>query len=245
MEVTAVVSCVVETDLLYVRAALNSVRRQTHPCALIILVTDATAGVEALLPGLDMRAQMERMPLSPPGITRNHGVRCASSEWIAFLDADDVWLPRKIERQLAYAKRTGGSAIGARHVLVTADERPCFYAFARRLPLPSSWFARRELLMQEPFSTRRQFEDAELWMRWSRRTRVRTMSDYLVHYRVHPRSLSATYSEAYSRKERIARAARHPLLRAALLGSSRIGSWFCRPGRPRLKSADGAPTSSR
>jgi GT2 family glycosyltransferase len=33
---------------------------------------------------------------------RNHGVAMSSSPWLAFLDSDDRWLPRKMERQMAY-----------------------------------------------------------------------------------------------------------------------------------------------
>lgn len=40
--------------------------------------------------------------------TRNRGIKIAKSEWIALLDSDDVWLPRKIEIQTQYINETPG-----------------------------------------------------------------------------------------------------------------------------------------
>jgi glycosyltransferase involved in cell wall biosynthesis len=232
MNVTAVISCVVESDIPYIREALESVRKQTHPCHVVVLVTEATRKVQASLGTLADGAQFEIVPLSPCGVTRNLGVERASTEWIAFLDADDIWRPKKIELQLVYAEENQCGAVGARHILIHDDRTPYFYAFARTMPMPSSWMAKRDLLLREPFWEHREYEDAELWHRWKRHTRIATLTEYLIYYRVHTGSLSSTFATpnpAKRRKERFARAATNPILRRAFLALSRIAAVFYVP----------------
>ena len=54
-------------------------------------------------------------PLRPMGACmgpwwpRNHGLAQATAPWLAFLDADDLWHPRKLERQLALHATSGAS----------------------------------------------------------------------------------------------------------------------------------------
>ena len=51
----------------------------------------------------DPRVQVHPQPHQGISAARNHGLSLAQGEWIAFLDADDIWLGQKLEKQLALA----------------------------------------------------------------------------------------------------------------------------------------------
>ncbi len=98
------------------RRALDSVLAQTLPARRIIVVddgsTDATAALLAEYPQVECLHQENR------GVSaaRNLGIRHGDSEWVAFLDSDDEWLPEKLAAQFAaWARRP-------RHRLLHCDE---------------------------------------------------------------------------------------------------------------------------
>src|SRR2546430_7784776 len=66
--------------------------------------------------------------------SRNFGLRFATGEWIAFLDDDDIWLPDKLEVQLAAAKRTGADLVTCNFCFFNQDG---VIAHAALPPVPS------------------------------------------------------------------------------------------------------------
>jgi glycosyltransferase involved in cell wall biosynthesis/SAM-dependent methyltransferase len=89
--------------------AIQSVTSQTYPCWELLLVDDgSTDGSSAIARGYAEREPNRVRYLEHAGhgnrgmsASRNLGLEHARGEYLALLDADDVWLPRKLERQVA------------------------------------------------------------------------------------------------------------------------------------------------
>ena len=86
-------------------ATLASVLAQSHRHFELLVIDDgSTDGTAALVSGLatgDPRVQLHRFENRGLAASRNRGIRLARGEFIAFVDADDLWQPARLERQLA------------------------------------------------------------------------------------------------------------------------------------------------
>ena len=85
--------------------AIDSVLAQSYKVSEIIVVddgsSDATSEVAKNYPEVSLLRQ-NNMGVST---ARNNGVMMAANEWIAFLDSDDTWHPKKLAFQVAFHKK--------------------------------------------------------------------------------------------------------------------------------------------
>lgn len=86
----------------YLGAALQSVLDQTYRDFEIIVVDDGSTDDSAAVAKSFAAVRYIHKEHSGVSATRNLAVREARGEFVTFLDADDLWAPEKLSRQVAY-----------------------------------------------------------------------------------------------------------------------------------------------
>jgi glycosyltransferase involved in cell wall biosynthesis len=134
----------------FIAEALASVFAQTYPPADVIVVDDgSTDGSQTVAQRYPVR--LVRQENAGPGAARNSGIASASTDLIAFLDQDDLWMPGKLAAQVALLDRHPQLEIVLTHERFTADPGAALparfppAAFAEGVPGydPSTLLARR------------------------------------------------------------------------------------------------------
>lgn len=92
-----------------IEETIRSVQSQTFPDWELLIAddcsTDNTPGIIASISGCDPRVKLIRQARNGgPALARQASIDAAQGRYLAFLDSDDLWLPEKLERQLAFAK---------------------------------------------------------------------------------------------------------------------------------------------
>ncbi len=90
----------------YIGRAIDSVLAQTRPADEIIVVDDgSTDNTAEVAHGYGDKVRFIRQENAGASVARNTGIEAATGEWIAFLDADDEWLPQKLKLQTEHLRR--------------------------------------------------------------------------------------------------------------------------------------------
>lgn len=190
----------------YLREAVESALAQTVAAEVIVVDDGSTDGTAEVARSFGSRVRVLQQTNSRQAAARNAGARIAGGDYLAFLDADDVWEPDKLEKQLACLE--ADPTLGLVYCSVREmDERGALMGIR---PARLRGRAYRELLLGEPWGgingstsllPRRVFEemggfdtelppceDTDLFWRVAARYPIDFAEAPLVRYRVHPTS---------------------------------------------------------
>jgi glycosyltransferase involved in cell wall biosynthesis len=187
----------------FLARCLKSVFAQTLKPEEVIVVDDKSTDNTALL-AAELGAKVVcRAVNGGLSAARNSGIQHASSEWIALLDADDRWMPEKLERQVACIRPEVVLIYNGIRIFDdngTRNELPAIHPVAARKMLryrnpitPSTVLVRREAVLQDGGFREdiRAGEDWEMWVRLQRLGQFEAVPAPLTEYYVYPNSLSA------------------------------------------------------
>ena len=192
----------------FLREAIDSTLAQTLADLELIVVDDgSTDSTPALLAEAAQRDPRVRVQRQEPGgltVALNAGCALAQAPLIARMDADDVMLPDRLERQVAYLDGHPDVALlGSGIVLV--DERG--NEIDREPGRPNLDFLVRNELTHATVMMRAdafralggyrldQSEDYDLWLRFDERYGVAALPEHVIRYRLHPGQFSVTALE--------------------------------------------------
>jgi glycosyltransferase involved in cell wall biosynthesis len=213
----------------FLEEAIASVLAQTYSSWELLLVDDGSTDGSSRIARRHAEADPARIRyLEHPGhenrgtsASRNLGIASARGEFVAFLDGDDVWLPRRLERSVALLRehpqaqmvygatqywhgwlgaaapardRVQGHWFRANRVLRPPDLLVRYLTLRAALPSPVSMTARRAALLEVggfEESFRTLYDDQVFLVRFCLRHAVYVSNEWLDRYRQHADSTYA------------------------------------------------------
>jgi glycosyltransferase involved in cell wall biosynthesis len=195
--------------------AATSVLRQTWKSLELIIVDDGSSdGTGAMADRLalgDARVSVIHKTNGGLSSARNAGIQAARGEFVCFLDADDMLLPDKLEKQLAFLRLfTRCDLVYSDHYVGDDKLTPMFLACKRppRMPMHElltyrNWFAPFSPLVRSSVLEKvggfdeslQSSEDWDFWIRASRCTAFSYLPGPVGVYRTHPGQMHRNYPQ--------------------------------------------------
>lgn len=188
----------------FLRETLESVRAQTYPVLEVLVVDDgSTDDSAAIAESYGGPVRVLRQRNQGESVARNRGLDEAQGAWVAFLDADDLWKPEKLEWQLAAATpeviavHTAYFAFGNDDYLVQPHLEPEAQRYSlQRICvkgnpcMPSSLLVRRTVPVRFPTWTQYS-EDTVYTLELLRHGKIAVVPEPLTGYRTHAHQQSS------------------------------------------------------
>ena len=114
MEISVVIPC--HNAGRWIASALRSVAQQTYPAREIIVINDrSTDDLLAQIEESGVPVKLLHVDAGNAAVARNAGIEVAKGDWIALLDADDVWYPNHLARAAGLLSKTHDVAFMSNH----------------------------------------------------------------------------------------------------------------------------------
>ncbi len=204
----------------YIGSAIESVLNQTVANVELIVVNDgSTDATESRIQEFsDPRVRCITQINQGPSAARNAGLTHCTGKYVAFLDADDIWLPQRLQRQLDTIAREGVQAVFSWIGVIDengtpVEDSPLLEWFNRECPTQAEMIrnfffmgnflcASAGLIETELLNsvggfclTAIQAQDFHMWIKLAKKTRIAVLPEPLVRYRV-LRDSSITHDSA-------------------------------------------------
>lgn len=205
----------------YLRDAVDSVLAQSYRDFELIAIDDGSTDDSPQI----LAEYGDRIVLVQDGrggsaaIARNKGLRVARGRFVAFIDQDDLWLPEKLARQVAFMDahpEFGLSFTSLKMLQGTRTQHDDFYRSRPDLsttPTTRSLFLRNSIYMPTPIARRaiveavgglderlKMTDEFYLWLKMSLVTQIGFIPEVLAVYRWHDHNTSRDHTQLLVRE---------------------------------------------
>ncbi len=205
----------------YLRETMESILNQTYRDFIFLIIDNAsTDGSREIIRSYD-DPRINLVPL-PENIGQvgalNKGLDMIETPYVARMDADDISLPRRFQRQVAFMDRNpetgvcGTYAIAFQGNQITRWKKTCEPAEVKANLLFGCPLAHPSVIMRTQFLNKHNLryneeigfsEDWDLWLRAGRCFPIANIPEYLLRYRIHGGSVSSRNLEPQQKVDRM------------------------------------------
>lgn len=204
----SVIMSVYNTNDKWLRDSIESILNQTFSDFEFIIINDGSSNKaeEVILSYKDKRIKYIKQENQGLAKSLNNGLKIAQGEYIARMDADDISLPERFEKQIAFLeKHPDISLVGSSYEMFPDEKLVLHPETVRYIDLikgcyiahPTVMFRREDfekhnLKYNETFKAA---QDYDLWSRAIRYIKMANLQEVLLKYRWHNESITQTKAE--------------------------------------------------
>ena len=202
----------------FLGSAIESVLNQTYQNFELIIIDDgSTDNTKEFCKQYLSNSKVKYVYQENRGISaaRNKGIKESCGEYVCFLDDDDIWLPEKLEKQIALFNNTDNPKLGMVHTWVEfIDEKKNYLGVCKHKTCGDIYkklftqniinAASSVMIKKNVFKVSGMFrehmihvDDYELWFRIAKHFDIYSVDEVLVRYHVHNQNESKNYQEVF------------------------------------------------